>query len=134
MLYERVKDIDAERSCNAPVDIESQADIASEVELILGIIPPAHMEGVIEDNTCNELHDRTCGGHAEEYDEEVIAQRFEDPDRGIKAESIDGTERSCQKAPVDELSFGDPIVDDFDNPADKTVDEEHQVGFYKRIR
>ena len=52
----------------------------------------------------------------------------------VKAESIDGTERSCQKAPVDELSFGDPIVDDFDYPADKAVDEEHQVGFYKRIR
>jgi hypothetical protein len=134
VFYERVQDIDAEGSRDTPVDIESQADIASEVELVIGIVPPAHMESVIEDDTGYEFNDRTCGSHAEEYDQEVIAQGLEDPDGGIKAQSVYGTKRTCQKAPVDKLAFGNAIVNNFYDPADEAVDKEHQVGFNKRIR
>lgn len=85
------------------------------------------MESVIKDNAGNEFYDRTCGSHSEENYQEVTAQRFEDPDSGIKAQTVYRTKRACQKASVDELSFGNSVVDNFNYPAYKAVDEEHHI-------
>ena len=51
----RVKNIDAERSGNTPVNIESETDISSEIELVIRIIPPAHMEGMVKDHSGDKL-------------------------------------------------------------------------------
>ena len=91
VLYQRVQHVDAERCRDTPVKIESQADIASEVELVIRIIPPAHMEYVVKDHAGDKFDDRTSGSHAEEYDEEVFLQGLENPDRSIKAQSVDRT-------------------------------------------
>lgn len=85
------------------------------------------MESVIKDNARDEFYDSTCGSHSEKDYQEVTAQRFEDPNSGIKAQSVYRTKRTCQKASVDKLSFGNSVVDNFNYPAHKAVDEEHHI-------
>ena len=85
------------------------------------------MECVIKDKTCDKLNDRTCRSHTEEQDQEVILERLEKPDGRIKAQSVNGTQRTCKESSVDELTFGDAVIDNFNNPANEAVNEEHQI-------
>ena len=85
------------------------------------------MEGMVKDKSCDELDYRTCGSHTEEQDHEVVLERFENPDGRIKAQSVNGAKRPCEESSVDELSFGDSVIDNFDHPADEAVNEEHHI-------
>jgi hypothetical protein len=85
------------------------------------------MESVIKDKTCDKLDDRTCRSHTEEQDQEVILERLEKPDGSIKAQSVNGAQRTCKESSVDELAFGDAVIDNFDYPAHEAVYEEHQI-------
>ena len=83
-----MKNIYTERCRYAPIDKEPQADVSVEIEFVIRIIPPSHMEGVIENYACYEFYYRTGGGHSEKDHEEIAAERLKDPDGGIKAQAI----------------------------------------------
>ena len=95
------------------------------------------MECVIKDKACYKLNDRTCCSHTEEQNEEIILERFEYPDGCIKAKSVNRTQRTCKEASVDELAFGDAIIDNFDYPSHEAVNKEHSFNgntlWYQRL-
>ena len=70
----------------------------------------------------------------EEYDEEIPDEGIEQPYRGIEADAVHGAHGACEEASVDEPSLRYSVVDDFDNPADEAVDEEHRIGIKEGIR
>ena len=130
----RMQHVESERARDAPVDVEPEADVAVEVELIFGVVPPPHVEGVVQDDACDEFHDgrRSCG--TEEDDEEIPDEGIEQPYCSIEADAVHGAHGACEEASVDEPSLRYTVVDDFDYPADEAVDEEHRIGFEERIR
>ena len=85
------------------------------------------MECVIKDKACDKLNDRTCCSHTEEQNEEIILERFEYPDGCIKTQSVNGAQRTCKESSVDELAFGNAVIDNFDHPSHEAVYKEHQI-------
>ena len=130
----RMKHIHTQGTCKAPVDKESKADKAVEIELILRIVPPSHVEDRIEHHACDKLDGRCYECRSEEQKREIMYEGSEEPDNSVESDAVYGTVRTVQESPVYELLFRNSIVDDLYDPADKAVDIEHYKGIYKRER
>ena len=48
--------IHTQGTCKAPVDEESKTDKSVEIELIIRIVPPSHVEDPVKDDTGDELY------------------------------------------------------------------------------
>ena len=103
-----------------------QADIASELKPVLGIVPVFHLKQFFHHNADNILEYRR-GGHAREKKcGRPVVQRQRNVQQEHRAEAIDRQHRPAQKAAVDEMALFDRHDRRFEAPSQYTVQEEYQ--------
>lgn len=104
--------VHTEGACKAPVDKEPEAYKTVEIELVVGIVPPSHVEDGIKDNARDKLNGSSDERRSEEQQREIMYEGSEEPDNSVETYTVYGTMRTVQESSVYELLLRYAVVDD----------------------
>ena len=125
-------DLDHHHGTHAPHQRELKADIAADVEGLVGVVPPAGAVELIQRPSAHQLQGTGQDDAAEIQQQQVIFQRCEEEEHQDHAEAVDGADRAVQEAPVHQLAGGGGGIYHLDAPAQTGVDEEKRKDMIKR--
>ena len=106
-----------------------QADPAIEMEFILRVVPPAHMEELFHGVAGDVFHQGGQDGPQEEGQEGVFAAAVQAEEDDQRAVAVDGADGAVEEAPLlAELPLPGGTVDHFAAPSQNAVDHQEKEG------
>ena len=135
----RVHHLDHDNTAQAPQQRELRADVAADVELHVGVVPPTDMVNFEQRPAAHQL-DGGGEHHAHEEhrhgaDAFALAgggQRGHRPVQHHHAAAVNGADGAAEEPAVDKPPLLDGGVDDLDAPADTAVEEEPIQRLYDK--
>ena len=104
-----------------------QADPAVQLEAVVGVVPPAHVEQALHDAAGDVLHGTGEEQAEEEGEDGAGAAAAEGAEDQKGAVAVDGAEEAVEKTPLlAELVLADGAVDSLAAPADEAVENEEE--------
>ena len=118
-----MQQLDHKQAGQPPGNGEAQADIATQVKGLLGVVPPALVKQPLQHKAGQPLQQGGQGHRPKEEQQQVPPQRFQHPQYNDHTEAVDRTDRPVEKAPVDEPPGLEGGITHFRTPPQKGVDK-----------
>ena len=129
----RVHNIDDEHAGRAPDERELKADIALDVEGVLGIVPPLVMEELLHDKADEELQRRGEHHAAEKQQREIFLDRLQHQQHYQHTEAVDRADGAVEKAAVDKDAAAHRCKGDLAAPAEKRIYKNYPYHLTKAV-
>ena len=124
LRYARVHEMHEKERHRAPAEGRAEADIAAEVQRILAVIPPLHVENVVHERAGDELEaGADQHAHQEGHDEVRAVGPGEDEEKRA-AGAVDREPRAVTEAAVHEAHRLQRAVGRLEAPAEDAVEHE----------
>ena len=118
-----VDDLHHQQAGQPPGQGEAQADIAAQVERLVGVVPPALMEKLLQREANPQFQQGSEEHRAQKEQECVLHKRGEAEDHDDHAKAVDGTDRAVEKAAVDKFTGVQGEKADLQAPAEKGINK-----------
>ena len=106
-----------------------QADPAIEMEFILGVVPPAHVEELFHGEAGDIFYQGGQDRAQEEGQKGILAAAVQAEKDNQRAVAVDGADGTVEEAPLfAELPLAGGAVDHFAAPAKDAVDYQQEEG------
>ena len=116
-------DLHHQQAGQPPGQGEAQADIAAQVERLVGVVPPALMEKLLQREANPQFQQGSEEHRAQKEQECVLHKRGEAEDHDDHAKAVDGTDRAVEKAAVDKFTGVQGEKADLQAPAEKGINK-----------
>ena len=121
--HRRMHQLHHDHRANAPVKAELKADIAPQVEGLVGVIPPAGVVDLVQHPAPRQL-DGAGEDHSPEKQQQIaVHQRGQEKQQRQHPEAVDGADRAVEKAPVYQLAGDKGGVNHLAAPAQKGINQ-----------
>ena len=123
--HRRMEQIHHEQPDQPPGDGKTQADIAAQIEGLVGVIPPALMEELLQHKSGRQLQQGGQQHRPQKEQQQVLLERLQAEENNGRAEAVNGTHRPVEESPVDEFPRHQGRIAHLGTPAQQRINKEN---------